>query len=97
MGGNEQVEEQAGDDVGAPVVVTADTDQDAILGQLVVSCSGEAVNHTFCRFTIINRRLETTDACQFGWSAVDARNTHAVRGSSDCGIPSNSASSRSRS
>jgi hypothetical protein len=32
MGGNEEVEKQAGNNVGAPVVVTADTDEDAILG-----------------------------------------------------------------
>jgi hypothetical protein len=32
MGGNEEVEKEAGNNVGAPVVVTADTNEDTILG-----------------------------------------------------------------
>jgi hypothetical protein len=37
MGGNEEVEKQAGNNVRASVVVTADTDEDAILGWLALS------------------------------------------------------------
>jgi hypothetical protein len=36
MCGHEEVEDQAGDDVRASVVVTADTDQDAVLQELAL-------------------------------------------------------------
>jgi hypothetical protein len=34
MGGDKEVKQQAGDDIGTAVIVAADTDQDAVLLQI---------------------------------------------------------------
>jgi hypothetical protein len=59
VGWDEEVEEEAGDDVGAAVVVAAEAYEDAVLLELALEAQWNNLKHTFCRFTIISRRLET--------------------------------------
>lgn len=60
---DEHVKEKAGYDIGPLVVVAANADQDAILLQLASRKDCQGSVHTFCRFTIIKRKLDTTAAC----------------------------------